>query len=550
MRSEVMKYAARSLITVLLFLIPGAVSYGFDSTLASRLQFTLDSIRSARDIKGVSASVLIPGKGLWQGASGVSHAGVNIRPSMYFGIGSNTKTFFSALTLKLSEMNLLRLDDSLHRWIPQFQYVDSNITIRQLMNHTSGIFSVSEKPGYADSILADPGRLWMPEEVLAAFLSPPYFPKGQGFRYSNTNYIILGMIIRNAAGAQVSSTLNQLILDPLGLNDSYLAVEEYLPDTVAHPWANGIDIYSTPRTSLLSAAWTAGAMYSNSENTGRWYQHLFGGKVLSPSSLSQMLGFTSQSGFSYGLGVTRYVINGRILFGHSGDIRGYTSSMMYDTTLKMSITTLVNQLGANPVVIASALLNTVLRNPFPPLGADLFLSSAIEGFYNEFQNRMSISDTATVFLRNSYSPYSAVDSSVSVLDAVTLSGLFRFQSVASGNYYITLRQRNSIETWSNAPVSIRAGTLMSYSFISSLSSAYGNNLVLVDNSPVRYAIYSGDVNRDNAVDLTDLAAIDNDVFNFASGFLVTDVTGDGTVDLSDLAVTDNNAFNFVSMISP
>ncbi len=344
-------------------LILNTTAYGFDSTLSAKLQFAIDSIRASQNFKGVSSSVFIPGQGLWQGVSGISHSSVSITGGMYFGIGSNTKTFMAALTMKLAEMNVLNVDDSLHRWIPAFQHVDSSITIRQLLNHTSGIFDISQKPGYPDSILADPKRNWTPEEVLNTFLAAPYFPKGQGFRYSNTNYIILGMIIRNASGSAVHLKLRELILDPSGLENTFLAVEENVPDTVAHPWANGFDISGTPRVSLLSAAWTAGAMYSNSENMSRWYQHLFGGQVISQASLTQMLSFTQQSNLAYGLGVTRYNFSGRILFGHSGDIRGYTSSMLYDTAMNMSITVLVNQLGINPVSIAASLLNTIINNP-------------------------------------------------------------------------------------------------------------------------------------------------------------------------------------------
>lgn len=525
-------------------------SLAFDSTLTSKLQFTTDSIRASQNFKGVSASVIIPGHGLWQGASGVSHSGVNITPGMYLGIGSNTKTFLSALTMKLAEMNVIKIDDSLHKWIEAFQFVDSTITIRQLLNHTSGIFSISEKPGYADSILANPNRHWTPEEILNSFLSTPYFPKGQSFRYSNTNYIILGMIIKSATGDQVSAKLHELILDPLGLDDTFLAVEEVVPDTIAHPWANGIDISATPRTSLLSAAWTAGAMYSNSENTGRWYQNLFGGQFLTQSSMSQMLNFTSQSGFAYGLGVTRYVINGRVLFGHSGDIRGYTSCILYDTILNMSLTVLVNQMGVNPVAIAVALLNTVLRNPLPQIGVDLTLSAIIEGFYDNTYEKMRMSDTAIVFVRSSFFPYPIVDSSTAVLDSSTFSGLFRLQKVKSGNYYITLKHRNSIETWSSLPVSLAAGSTVQYEFISNQSTAYGNNLAIADNSPLRYSIYSGDVNGDAIVDAFDLSEIDNDAFNFASGYLLTDITGDNHVDASDGSVADNNAANFVSVIRP
>ncbi|MBK6505978.1 MAG: beta-lactamase family protein [Ignavibacteria bacterium] len=525
-------------------------SFAFDSTLTSKLQFTIDSIRTSQNFKGVSASVIIPGHGLWQGVSGVSHSGVNITPGMYLGIGSNTKTFMSALALKLAEMNVIKLEDSLYKWIPRFVFVDSTITIRQLLNHTSGIFSISEKPGYADSILANPNRHWTPEEILNTFLSTPYFPKGQSFRYSNTNYIILGMIIKSAAGEQVSAKLNELILDPLGLDDTFLAVEEIVQDTIAHPWANGIDINATPRTSLLSAAWTAGAMYSNSENTSRWYQNLFGGQLLAQSSMSQMLNFTPQSGFVYGLGVTRYVINGRVLFGHSGDIRGYTSCMLFDTTLNMSITVLVNQLGVNPVAIAVALLNTVLRNPLPQIGVDLTLSAIIEGFYDNSYEKMRMSDTATVFIRNSFFPYTIVDSSTAILDSSTFSGLFRLQKVTSGNYYITLKHRNSIETWSKLPVNLTAGSADQYEFVSNQSTAYGNNLALADNSPLRYSIYSGDVNGDAIVDAFDLSEIDNDAFIFAQGYFLTDITGDNLVDASDGSIADNNAANFVSVIRP
>ncbi|MDP2207602.1 MAG: serine hydrolase [Bacteroidota bacterium] len=335
----------------------------FDSTLAVKLQRTLDSVRTTQNYKGISASVIIPGQGTWLGVSGVSHSNVNITTGMYLGIGSNTKTITSVLVLKLAELNILNIDDSLHRWIPRFQYVDSSISIRQLLNHTSGLFDYPSKPGYMDSILANHNRVWTPEELLIKFLSPPYFPKGQGFYYSNTNYLILGMIVKAATNSQVSVMLRQLIFNPFNLNNTYFAVEEAVPDTIVHPWVSGIDISGRPYTSQLSGAWTAGAIYSTSENMSRWYQLLFGGQVFSQSSLSQMLTFTPQSSYAYGLGIIKYLISGRILWGHSGSIRGYASHMLYDTAMKMSITVLVNQLPGNPVVVSTALLNTVINNP-------------------------------------------------------------------------------------------------------------------------------------------------------------------------------------------
>lgn len=349
---------------ILFFLIfTNRDSLSFDSTLAVRLQYTLDSVSVSQNLKGVSSAVTIPGQGTWFGVSGVSHSNVYITQGMYFGIASNTKTFMSALLLRLAELNYLALDDSLYNWIPNFQFIDSTITIRQLLNHTSGIYDFTSNPNYVDSILANPNRVWTPEELLIKFLGPPYFPKGQGFHYSNTNYIIAGMIIKAATNSAVSVQLRNLILNPLNLNNTFLPIAETVPDTIAHPWSNGIDISGVPRTSMLSAAWTAGAMYSTSENMTRWYQLLFEGQVISQASLEQMLSFTQQSGYGYGLGLVKYSVNGRILWGHDGAIPGYTSSMLYDTTMKMSITVLINQFPENAFIVSTALLNTVISQP-------------------------------------------------------------------------------------------------------------------------------------------------------------------------------------------
>jgi len=99
-------------------------------------------------------------------------------------------------------------------------------------------------------------------------------------------------------------------------------------------------------------------------------------------------------------------------------------------------------------------------------------------------------------------------------------------------------------------VSYTAGGVTNYNFTSSASQAFGNNMKQVDASPVRFGIYSGDVNQDGVVDGSDAAGIDNDAFNFVTGYVVSDVTGDNVVDGSDAAIADNNAANFVSKITP
>ncbi|MEO6694162.1 MAG: dockerin type I domain-containing protein [Ignavibacteria bacterium] len=179
----------------------------------------------------------------------------------------------------------------------------------------------------------------------------------------------------------------------------------------------------------------------------------------------------------------------------------------------------------------------------------LNLTVVMEGFYNPSVNAMNISDTAKVFLRNSSSPYSVVDSSKSAINAITLRGAFPV-SAPTGNYYIELKHRNTIETWSNNAVSYTAIGTINYNFTTSSGQAFGSNQKSVDASPVRFAVYSGDVNQDGTIDATDLALVDNAAYNFISGYVNTDVTGDNFVDATDAALADNNAANFVSVIRP
>ncbi|MBS1516868.1 MAG: FG-GAP repeat protein [Bacteroidetes bacterium] len=178
----------------------------------------------------------------------------------------------------------------------------------------------------------------------------------------------------------------------------------------------------------------------------------------------------------------------------------------------------------------------------------LNLTMFIEGFYNAGTDAM-VGDTVKVFLRNSSSPYSIVDSSKSFVSSAGL-GIYTFSNAVNGtNYYIHMKHRNSIETWSKTVQQFTSSAL-AYNFTTANTQAYGNNMIQIDASPVKFGIYSGDVNQDGTIDLADGSLIDNDAFNFVSGYVSTDVNGDGIVDLADAVFTDNNGFNFVGKITP
>ncbi len=181
-------------------------------------------------------------------------------------------------------------------------------------------------------------------------------------------------------------------------------------------------------------------------------------------------------------------------------------------------------------------------------GLSLQLTGFIEAFYNVTSHTM-ISDTARVYLRSIVSPYNKVDSAKSVLNS-SGTGTFSFANAVNGtNYYLVVKHRNSIETWSNTGNAFVSNSLI-YNFSSAATKAYGNNQIQVDPAPLRFAFFSGDVNQDGFVDLTDVILVYNDASNFVTGYVNSDVNGNNVTDLTDIIITYNNSNNFVKKITP
>ncbi len=184
----------------------------------------------------------------------------------------------------------------------------------------------------------------------------------------------------------------------------------------------------------------------------------------------------------------------------------------------------------------------------PPVKLELKVST--EGLYNSLTGRLSRTDTVTVYLRNISSPFSIVDSAKAKVDSLNLKGSFKFSNTKTGTYYIVVKHFNGIETWSKSggePL-VAEGPVYNYDFTTSSSQAYGNNQQLKDG---KYFMYSGDIDRNNTIDLDDLLQIYNNASEFLTGDrLPGDLNGDNTVDLSDLTLVLNNNNNFISVMSP
>jgi len=301
-------------------------------TLEEKLQAVLDDNINDIDGRGVSAAVIMPGKPIWKGVAGISHDTISISPDMLFAIGSITKNFVATLTLELAEEGKLSLDDSLHNWLPAYPHVDSTITIRQLLNHSSGIYMFWSNQQIWDDLIKDRTKIWTPEEVLSYIKEPYSFAPGEGYRYSNTNYLLMAMIIEKATGSNLSTEFRERFWKPLEIDNAYLSIEEEIPDNLAHVFGDNFnddgsvqDLTYLPRASHESIAYGSGGLFMTAEDLAVWCNALFEGKVLQSQSLDEMFEFR-EIGFGrrkrgIGLGVERFVkrmSSGETAVGHTG----------------------------------------------------------------------------------------------------------------------------------------------------------------------------------------------------------------------------------------
>lgn len=160
-----------------------------------------------------------------------------------------------------------------------------------------------------------------------------------------------------------------------------------------------------------------------------------------------------------------------------------------------------------------------------------------------------LEDTVNVYLRKNTAPYIPVDSARIKVNGSPYFYDMLFGKALTGSYYVVVRHRNSLETWSDVPVNYSRGSTFFKNFIDP-NASYGNNMPLMIQTETWRGLYSGDVNQDGTIDASDVSFIDNDASNFVSGYTSTDLTGDNFVDGTDFSFADNNAYNFVGVVRP
>jgi D-alanyl-D-alanine carboxypeptidase len=449
------------LLFTLLFIQYIGQAQTFDTNYAQTLQTALNNLKTTYNLKGISGAVYVPGQGIWKGAAGISEQGVNVNTDMVFGIGSITKNFTATIILQLAEADSLNIDDKLYQWLPHYNNIDSNITIRQLLNHTSGIYNYTDNSSFISMLNSDLNRCWLPEEIIPYVLAPN-FPAGTSWKYCNTNYLLLGMIITKITGTSLSEQYRTRFFTPLGMTETTMETQDTNRAPYAHNWldlnGDGIldDAFFLPRISNFSAAGAAGELISRPENLLKWSRNLYNGALLSPNSLSQMLTFvnaTVSGGNGYGLGTIRYNAGGRICYGHGGNIMGYSSTVMYypQDSICMSLTLNTNINMGGPCI---SFMNTVLNNR-PPSGV-VNISNEIPGKFNLYQNYPNPFNPETNIKFDVASPgevkliiYNSLGREIENIFSGKLSaGIYEHKWNASGFpsgiYYYKLQTQNSI----------------------------------------------------------------------------------------------------------
>jgi CubicO group peptidase (beta-lactamase class C family) len=294
-------------------------------TERSALQGALDNARGVAHAYGLAAAVVRDDGVTWLGATGVARdAKTPLRADNPFVIGSVTKTFVAAAILRLVERGDLSLDDQVTRWLPDLS-IARDVTVRDLLAHTSGIADLY--PPLKSILIDEPAHVFTHQEVLDR-LGGAWFAPGTAWGYSNTNYLIVGLLIEKVTGEPAEDVIAREVTGPNGLHQTWLlAGHRADPDLLSPSWATSF--------------WTAGAMRSTAGDLARWGEALYGdGTVVSSKDLTAMTTFNKDD---YGLGTRRFTFGQEVAVGHTGLLGTTTSLLVYFPRQRVSIAIIANR---------------------------------------------------------------------------------------------------------------------------------------------------------------------------------------------------------------
>ncbi len=349
-------------------------------TIEEKLQAIIDEkVGNDTDkLVGVAVSIRVGNQEHLSLTGGISKLGVPINGNMRFGIGSITKTVVAATTMKLVDEGILNLEDTIADWLDiSSENVDNSITVYQLLTHSSGLFGYmyDDLWAMAESDLQTP----IPQSTLVGFIGPPVDEPGVGHEYSNSNYLLLGLIIEASTGKTVGEVMREKFWGPLSLGNVYFGTNEAIEGDIATPWRDSDDdgtledIASEFGPAYHSIFYCAADVFATASDLSMWAQHLYNGNAVSDASRIQMMtphfDIPDKVFVSYGLGTREVLFHGRSTYGHTGGMRGYGSYMFFDPISDVSIAMLNNQSRSDDgPLLRYELVNELLKEVFDHYG--------------------------------------------------------------------------------------------------------------------------------------------------------------------------------------
>lgn len=330
------------------------------------LQQTLANFATNNNMQGVASAVVFPDGTKWSGVVGQyaeetqpeQFSLQDLNTNVLFDIGSNTKSMTAAIILLLEEENVLSIDDTLYTYLNPIENVPYGITLKQLLQHQSGIASYTDHSDFGDFVNDINNGFLHPDSVLAKFLDPPLFASGSNFYYSNTNYLLLGQVIEVVENKAYHEVLQDRIFTPHGLDEMYLdQYHDYAPLSKAGTWFGTSTIDPTDYVAFMSAAWAAGAVISKPEDFAFYCYQLCRGDILNSTSMDKMTSGINTSMGIYGLGLIKSTYKGRTYLNHGGTTL-QNSEMHYSTETDFSV--VVNNIDYGFNVETNALQKTLI----------------------------------------------------------------------------------------------------------------------------------------------------------------------------------------------
>lgn len=355
-----------------------------DQNVNTDIQKIIDADRVRYHIPGIEVSIICPGEQTprnFVSGTVIVDSHKPIREQHLFQIGSETKSFIATLIMQLEAEGALSIQDPISDYLPLLPEEWHNITIQQMLNHSSGIYNYTDV--MEEQMKDDVNYLnqaWTSEELINLVTSKPlYFKAGEGFHYSNTNYVLAGLIIEKVTHHSLALEIKNRLTVPLNLANTYYLPSSYDHSTLlqmAHGYAErGTYPHEPTDITETNHSWAnaAGAMVSTSHDMAIWFQHLIQGQLFPQEQMREFTALiqgslpNTSTPIGYGLGVIHdYDVFGEEAWWHSGGTFGFAALMIWLKSSDVIITVNINHATKNRDVYAlSKDLAQRLQEPHP-----------------------------------------------------------------------------------------------------------------------------------------------------------------------------------------